>query len=49
MWSPARVAASRVIEIAAMPLASASASSVPSSAAILAATERWFGLLPYRL
>ena len=34
------------METAAMPLASARADSVPSSAAILAATERWLGLLP---
>ena len=34
------------MEMAAMPLARTSAPSVPSSAATLAATARWFGLLP---
>ena len=46
MWSPASATASRVIAVAAMPLASASAASVPSRAAIFAATDSWFGLLP---
>ena len=46
MWSPASATDSRVIAVAAMPLASASAASVPSRAAILAATDSWLGLLP---
>ena len=46
MWSPCSTADSRVIAVAAMPLASTTAASVPSRAAILAATDSWLGLLP---
>jgi hypothetical protein len=45
-WSPTSVSAMSVIAIAPMPLPSATAASVPSSAAIFRPTWIWLGLLP---